>query len=179
MNRRKNIVSALRSVINREKNTRRNFEVFRTRNGVELVYTRNNNVGGTYLEGRRNNIDPTAFYIERGETNKKSRGKGIGKQMRALMVLAARNAGFKKVLQTSVFMNRNQKKTHKSPPSSYIMKSLGFNRVGNHRNNKGGINQINHVYVFKNKPNNSLLVRSAYPLRTHPLSPTRHKMKFF
>ncbi len=172
----KNIVNALRKRINRENNTKRNFQVLRLRNGVELVYAKNNDTGGTFVVGKH--ISPRIFYIEHGETNKTSQGKGIGKQMRALLTLAAKNAGYKKVRQTSAFLNRSQKNEKKknsnnyrynAPPSSYIMKSLGFNQVKIHRNNKGRINQINHEYNFTKNPNNSLLVKSAYPLRTHPL----------
>lgn len=142
------------------------------------------NSGSTFVVGKRMRMHPSIFYIEHGETEKTSRGKGIGKQMRALLTLAAKNAGYEKVKQTSAFLNGRQKNEKKknsnnyrynAPPSSYIMKSLGFNQVKIHRNNKGRINQINHEYNFSKNPNNSRLVRAAYPLRTHPLRNSRKK----
>ncbi len=150
---------ALQNVINQENNTRRNYGVHKK--GAEVyIYYKPNSTRGTFVKSIINN--PHSFNISLGKTNAAFRNKGIGKQMRALMVLAAKRAGFNKITQTAVFLETNQMKTHKKPPSSYVMKSLGFNNFTH-----GGF--LHHKYVFKNKPNNSLLVKSAYPLRTHPL----------
>jgi len=156
---------ALQNILNQENNTRRNYGVYKKGSEVEIYY-KPNSTRGTFVQSIINN--PHSFNISLGKTNVKFRNKGIGKQMRALMTLAAKRAGFNKITQTAVFLEQNQMKTHNKPPSSYVMKSLGFDQLDH-----GGF--LHHKYVFKNKPNNSRLVKSAYPLRTHPLrNSTKH-----
>lgn len=157
----KKYANALKRRINSENNTKKNFRVVHRNKNVTLYYVPNK-TNRTYVNTMITN--PFEFNISSGHTHPSWRGKGIGKQMRALMTLAAKNAGFKKVTQTAVFVNNRQRATHKKPPSSYVMKSLGFN-VGSSYNNL-----IHHRYNFNKKPNNTRLIRAAFPLRTHPLS---------
>lgn len=138
-----------------------NFNVtsrYGTSSGIEVYrirYKPNTN-NETYVNGH---IKNNTFKINNGQTRKNLRGKGIGKQMRALLTLAAKQYGLKRVKQTSAFVENNQRKTHNRPPSSYIMESLGFNRK------KSNNNIYKYVYNFSKKTNNKKLIRAAYPNR--------------
>ncbi len=155
----KRYANALQNIINKENDTKQNFSINR-KNGRVYLYYKPNSTRRTYVYSVINT--PNKFNISFGRTNAPFRNKGIGKQMRALMTLAAKRAGFKKVTQQSIFIEKNQVKTHKNPPSSYIMKSLGFDQ-----DSRGG-GVINHVYVFNNKSNNNRLVQAAYHRRIRP-----------
>lgn len=156
----KTYADALHRRINSENNTRKNFTVVHKNKNVTLYYVPNK-TKRTYVKSRITN--PFEFNISEGHTHPNWREKGVGKQMRALMTLAAKNAGFKNVTQAAVFMDNRQRKTHKNPPSSYVMRSLGFNVSSTYPNT------IYHRYNFNKKPNNTRLTRAAFPLRTHPL----------
>lgn len=150
-----NYENALKSIINLENNTKRTYNVVRNNKMVSLYY-KPNVTRQTFV--KTNTRDPFSLYISYGITRKNLRNKGIGKQMRALITLAAKKAGFKKVTQNSKFIENANRRTHEKPPSSYVMTKLGFNQIP-------GNNMYHHKYVFNNKPNNSLLVKYAYPLK--------------
>jgi predicted GNAT family acetyltransferase len=158
----KNYARALQNVLNARDNTRKDYKVVHKHRGVNLYY-KPDKTNSTYM--RMNITSPFSLNMTSGKTHKNLRGKGIGKQLRALATLAAKKAGFKNVTQTAVFMEPEMRKTHKYPPSSYIMKSLGFNQYPSRVSN----NILHHTYNFKTKPNNTRLFEAAYPLRSHPL----------
>ncbi len=145
-----NYENALKSIIDDK-----NFSVVRKNKNVHLSY-KPNTMRQTYVKTTINN--PFTLNITSGKTRYNLRNKGIGKQMRALMTLAAKKTGFKNVTQTSIFNEPEMRNTHTKPPSSYVMQSLGFKQ----KPNKRFVNVYHHKYTFKNK-NNSRLMRAAYP----------------
>ena len=153
----KHYANAAKKLI-RSKGLQKNYRVEQHGDNILILYNPNT-TGQTYVRTRINN--PYSLTIESGKTSKNFRGRGIGKTLRALMTLAAKQAGFKSVNQTSVFSENEQRKNHALPPSSYIMTGLGFNQTKSTVSN----NIYHHKYNFTTKKNNSKLWKA---LNTKP-----------
>jgi len=82
-----------------------------------------------------------------GETRPKFRRLGIGTWIRAIATWASKRAGFKKVVQESVFLP-NTPKTPR-PTSAYIMNKLGFS-INKRSNNKSENRSLNLNRNIKN-----------------------------
>lgn len=133
-----------------------NFNVINMNRGgddkVRLVYKKNKTRNTFVNVNVPWNNEPGTLYISHGKTSLNMRRKGIGTRMRALVTLAAKLAGYNRMRQISVYMNKNQKKAYSLPPSSRIMNALGFRKSGNF-NNK---NTVSYVFNFKNMNNTKL-----------------------
>ena len=131
---------------------RNNFNVLNMNRGgankVRLVYKKNktrNTFVNVNAPNNKNNM-----YISYGKTHPNLRRQGIGTRMRALVTLAAKLAGYKRMHQYSMYVNKNQM-YEKTPPSSRIMNKLGF-RKNNIFSNKS----VSYVLNFKNLNNSKL-----------------------
>ncbi len=117
---------------------------------ARLLYKKNK-TGSTYVNVNANNKEPGTLFISHGKTHPNLRRQGLGTKMRALVTLAAKLAGYKRMRQYSIYSNKNQKRNYpNAPPSSRIMNRLGFIR------NKNNGDIIAYVFEF-NKMNNSKL----------------------
>lgn len=81
-------------------------------------------------------IDKNSIQYSLGQTNKNYRGKGYGTMLRSIPIQIARNAGFKKILHSSLFLDPDQERMYKSqgrtvPPSRFIVQKLGFVPISN------------------------------------------------
>ena len=84
-----------------------------------------------------------------GITNKNTRGQGHGKFLRRIPINIARNAGFKKIVQRSIWENKTQygvKNNNNTPPSRRILEKLGFG-ISNQRGH-GKIKEVNSVLLL-------------------------------
>lgn len=121
-------------------------------NKVRLLYKKNKN-RSTYVNVNVPwNNEPGTLYISHGKTRPNMRRQGLGTRMRALVTLAAKLAGYKRMRQISTYLNNTQKTIYSVPPSSRIMNQLGFRRNGTF-NNK---NTVSYVFDFKNMNNSKL-----------------------
>jgi hypothetical protein len=102
---------------------RRNIVFERPSKYVRLVKTLN---GKSKLQMKLlNNV----LHYNYGITEPNARGKGHGKLLRSLPINIARQSGYKKILQTSVWENKNQfgvVNKNNTPPSRRILERLGF-----------------------------------------------------
>lgn len=138
----------------------------------------------TYVRTRPHKNNEDYMHIELGMTDPNLRGRGIGKQLRAIVTLAAGKAGYKKVKQESAFINRNtvlapmnKKSTKKGnvnntgrpmyryPPSYYVMQSLGFNVT-----NKTEPVFFFHEYNFNKKTSSNRQKLLNALVLSHPVS---------
>lgn len=74
-------------------------------------------------------LSNNVMHYNSGFTDPNARGRGHGKLLRSVPINIAKRAGYKKIVQTSVWENKNQygvKNKNNAPPSSRIMKRLGF-----------------------------------------------------
>lgn len=128
---------------------------------------------GAYVSSSTNG---NVVHIKHGHTRQNLRSRHIGRQLRAIVTLAAKRAGYKKVKQTSVFTHRNTVPTlietkrgntkFRYPPSSYVMKSLGFNTLKTGNDHDG--HYYKHEYNFSKKPNNRRLLNAL--VISHPIT---------
>lgn len=73
------------------------------------------------------NLHKNKIHYHTGETNKNMRRKGYGTLLREIPISAARNAGYKTIAHSGIFMNNTQKKSNNNiPPSRRIVEKLGF-----------------------------------------------------
>jgi predicted GNAT family acetyltransferase len=116
-------------------------------NKVRLLYKKNK-TRNTYVNVNVPWInEPGTLYISHGKTRPNLRKQGLGTKMRALVTLAAKRAGYKRMRQISTYLNNTQKKNYpNAPPSSRIMNKLGFRRNGN----------VTYVFEFNTMNNNKL-----------------------
>jgi hypothetical protein len=90
--------------------------------------------GGAQIVIGLNEISKQINYLN-GSTRKANRGKGKGIFIRAIPVLSAKNTGFKKITHFGIIINYNQKKKYNLPPSSRIVKFLGFKKNNTFKSN--------------------------------------------
>lgn len=127
-----------------------NFNVVNLGNGNTRLRYRKNRTGNTFVNVTQpQNNEPGTLFIGHGRTRPNLRRRGLGTRMRALVTLAAKLAGYKRMRQYSTYANKNQRKNYpNAPPSSKIMNKLGFV--------KNGVFNFSYVFNFKNMNNSKL-----------------------
>jgi predicted GNAT family acetyltransferase len=131
----------------------KNYNVVNMGNGNTRLRYRPNRTGTTVVNVTMpQNNEPNTLYIGHGKTRPNLRKHGLGTRMRALVTLAAKLAGYKRMRQYSTYLNKNQKRNYpNAPPSSRIMNKLGFVRNGTF---SGPV--ISYVFEFNTMNNNKL-----------------------
>lgn len=146
----RNYKNVLKNMVNKNK-----YNVVNLGNGNVRLRYRKNKTGVTVVNVNPANNEPNTMYIGHGRTRNNFRRKGIGTQMRALVTLAAKLAGYKRMRQYSTNLNKKNKTSPSA--SSRIMNRLGFIR----ENPFGRTNQpIGYVFHF-NWMNNTRLKNAS------------------
>ncbi len=104
----------------------------------------------TYLIIGVNNRGNFINYVY-GKTAKNKRGKGFGTLLRSIPILAAKNTKYKTIYHTGMFNNESQR-SNRPPPSSRIVKKLGFNvnnNMGNVVMSSLNLSRANYNHIKK------------------------------
>ncbi len=105
----------------------------RNRKGYTHLKLKTKN-GGAQLVIGLDEIAKQINYIN-GSTRLTNRGKGHGIFIRAIPILAAKNTGFKKITHFGILLDYRQEKKYNLPPSSRIVKFLGFKKNNTFKSN--------------------------------------------